>query len=342
MYATINSTAIFIWWPTAANHNIRQFRIQFRLNDSTNPTKFSDQIIGTTEPIHEYADWSDIDPKLLKISAITNTFVQNITLTGGGDRQYRRAKRILPKMASFQQSGHIPTADTRNRVIEKRVVQSNITEVRVPGNVTGILIPNTSQIIVRIIVPLIDENNEEFIQDYRYVEWKTVKNIFQNFSYAFKINKIICFLLQIPSYKLNYILDIKSRSITIIVQNPNITCLKICYRYDDTNCPTFKQNNSKFSVKALLPNTLYKMKIFDCYTNSLAESLTTRTKHDAPGPITNWNYTIQNGNILIRWDAPEKVTSELKYYTIEWTLHNETHIDHTAIDKRSFLVCTFK
>ena len=48
-----------------------------------------------------------------------------------------------------------------------------ITEIRVPGNVTGILIPNTNNITVRIYVP-IDDDGVEFKQDLSYLEWTTV------------------------------------------------------------------------------------------------------------------------------------------------------------------------
>lgn len=48
-----------------------------------------------------------------------------------------------------------------------------ITELKIPGNVTGILIPNTNKVIVRVLAT-ITENGQVIEQDNRFVQWKTI------------------------------------------------------------------------------------------------------------------------------------------------------------------------
>lgn len=115
--------------------NATSYVIQFWHNDTTNPTVFSEHIVGTTKEINEFHSQHDIAGDLIKIAAKTNVY-ENVTI---GEHE-----------------------------------NATITEIRVSGNVTGILIPNAKRLVVRVLVPVFDDDGIELQQDMRYVEWKTV------------------------------------------------------------------------------------------------------------------------------------------------------------------------
>lgn len=124
---------IFVWWyrddlSTMPTH----YTIQFHHNDTTNPTVFSDEIVGTTQPVDGFHNWEDINNKLEKIVVVS-----------------RREE----------------AAATRNALI---------TSIQVPGNVTGMLIPNTNKIALRVLVPILTSDGRELELDMRYLEWKRV------------------------------------------------------------------------------------------------------------------------------------------------------------------------
>lgn len=135
-----SSAGIFVWWPKMSHTTA--FVIQFQSNETT---AFSD-VVGTTRIIDEPTTWDDISGDLTNIPAVTNVYALSATDVD--------ATQISP-----QNDGTIGS--------------KMITEVRVNGNITGILIPNTREIIVRVLVPIIDDDGE-FNQDVRYVEWKKV------------------------------------------------------------------------------------------------------------------------------------------------------------------------
>lgn len=167
IYSIVYATGIFIWWPTLHIVNLSHLNIQFRYNDTSNPTKFSDQIIGTKEKLQELERWDDIQPKLVKISAITNVYPE---FEGSRERRsvlnnFRQFSSSAASMPSYM-NDELKVYDTVKR-------SEGITEVRVPGFVSGILIPNTQFIDVRVLVPIMDRDGELY-QDTSYVEWKTV------------------------------------------------------------------------------------------------------------------------------------------------------------------------
>lgn len=174
IYSIVHQTGIFIWWPKLHISNLSHLNIQFRYNDTSNPTKFSDQIIGTKEKLNELERWDDIQPKLIKISAITNVYPEF-----EGTRKKRFVFNNLKQFASSSSSAGAsmpPHMNDELKVLDtsKRSDKlEGITEVRVRGEVTGILIPNTQFIDVRVLVPVMDIDGELY-QDNTYVEWKTV------------------------------------------------------------------------------------------------------------------------------------------------------------------------
>lgn len=146
IYGIFAQNGIFIWWPKVEHVNVTSYLIQFQSNE---PTNFSDHIIGTTKVIDEFQTWSDIVGHLTKVSAVTNVHPQPGIDYGPTDKPGEKHKNGNHKL---------------------------ITEIRVGGEVTGILIPNTAEIVVRILVPILDEDGE-LVQDTQFVEWKKVCSI---------------------------------------------------------------------------------------------------------------------------------------------------------------------
>lgn len=170
------SSGIFIWWPQNPPFNVTSFTIQFWHNDTSNPTVFSEEAIGTTVPLNQYQTNENIEHHFVKIAAKTN---------------------IYPKIDSEISRQHYENGvqsmdiDVSSDPI-KNIQSETITEVRVPGNVTGILVPNTKRIIVRVLIPIIYENRE-LDQDLRYVQWRIV-SIILGMVIHMHIIHIICIL----------------------------------------------------------------------------------------------------------------------------------------------------
>lgn len=145
VYGMFSAGGIFIWWPKLDHINVTSFTIQFQSDETT---AFSDHIVGTTRAIDEFQTWNDISGDLTNIPATANIYPNS-------------EQGIDDEM-------------TQSIPAEKRTNRKMITELRVNGNVSGVLIPNTHEIVVRVLVPIIDDDGE-LIQDVRYVEWKKVR-----------------------------------------------------------------------------------------------------------------------------------------------------------------------
>lgn len=139
-----SSAGIFIWWPKFPNVTITDYVIEFQSNEST---AFTD-VVGTTRTIDELQTWNEISGDLTSIPATTNVYPLNEDDEDVPQITASKDKKISPKMMK--------------------------TVVRVSGNVSGILIPNTREIVVRVLVPIVDEDGVVLKQDERFVEWKKV------------------------------------------------------------------------------------------------------------------------------------------------------------------------
>lgn len=136
IHSTYYDNKILIWWDEVGEKT-ESFTLQFWNNKSTNPAMFSDQVIGSYIQLDEYkcsSNWSEISLYLEKIPATTNIIVDDIN---------------------------------------NENLNMTITEVKIPGNVTGILIPNTNKVIVRVLATITD-NGVVLEQDNRFVQWKTI------------------------------------------------------------------------------------------------------------------------------------------------------------------------
>lgn len=64
--------------------------------------------------------------------------------------------------------------DKRQKISAKNKNQTNWTEVTLPGNVTGLYIPNIEEVNVRILGTVL-ESGEIFEQDLKYLSWNNIK-----------------------------------------------------------------------------------------------------------------------------------------------------------------------
>lgn len=159
-------SGIFVWWPK--EKNVTGYLVQFQSDEST---AFSNHIVGTTRHIDEFQTWNDISGDLTNIPVTAN---------------------VYPYTEVQEDNDNDGDETTKSSSIERKKTNPKmITELRVLGNVSGILIPNTHEIVVRVLVPIHDDEGE-LIQDVRYVEWKKVR-VFDGNSIHFSRN-ILFFL----------------------------------------------------------------------------------------------------------------------------------------------------
>lgn len=144
------NSGIFIWWSQYQKLNVSFYTIQFWHNNTSNPTIFSDQIIGTTLPLDEYQASDDIEEQFEEIAATTNIY-----------------------LTSSEEALHETHNQYKSTIDSQDAQNETVTEVRVSGNVTGILIPNTKRIVVRVLIPIMYKG-KEFHQNLKYVQWKAV------------------------------------------------------------------------------------------------------------------------------------------------------------------------
>lgn len=191
IYSILHVGGIFIWWPSLANLNPKHCLIQMWHNDTSTPTKFSNQIVGTVHELDLFSQWVDIQPKLVKISATTNIYPQ-MEYVAREKRSFAANAKRYPTLEGG--SAQLLETDILKDLTSKNFPPNNvaITEVKVPGNVTGILLPNTNKIIVRVLVP-IEDGDGVLNQDTSFVEWRNVTKSFFVLIALFK--ELVCFCL---------------------------------------------------------------------------------------------------------------------------------------------------
>lgn len=197
IFPIFSSNGIFIWWPKVEYVNVTEYLIQFWHNDSSNPFQhFSNEIIGTTIEIQLMQEWNDIERDLIKFPATINIYSRASPLNEQMITQRKRRQLFggdeddgddeLDGESDLDYSDdldmNIRHIHSKSRESDKTVDDKDfnknevITEVRVNGNVTGILIPNIHRIVVRVIVK---DREGELGQDIRYVQWNTVSALFK-------------------------------------------------------------------------------------------------------------------------------------------------------------------
>ncbi|XP_055381057.1 uncharacterized protein LOC129611775 [Condylostylus longicornis] len=276
---------IYIWWYYENSKNkqniiIEYFVIQF-LNDGKNSkeesTKFGKEIIGTTRPLKSI-ERKNIEQMLEKIPVLTK----------------------LPNSENF----YLNEAD-----------DTEITNLIVAGNITGILIPNTTKLIVRIIA--ITEANKNFKQDFRYMEWKNIKRQEKQFA--------VPMIQAINSRSINFQWDEQLIA--------NISCVRVCYQSTNLNerwingkgaCQNIQTKNPIFTIEKLKPKWSLEFTFSDCETRHTYGSISEIvTLADPPGPISNFRI-FKNDGYKLTWDQPTNPNGKIVAYLIEWTVNNST------------------
>ncbi|CAD7084112.1 unnamed protein product [Hermetia illucens] len=325
-------TGIFIFWTPMDAVKAKYFRIQFWNNNSKNALMFPDAIVGTTHPIDlQRTTKANINAWLFKMPVLNRTISANEegvadevrsrrSINGGGGTEggkqnFKNIKKSEKHDKDFMDGGG-----------------AIITEVRVPGNVTGMLISNVQNIKVRVLI--ITEENENMFQDLRYVEWESIFSdqqptvLSSNHEFLFRVSTV------------------ESRSITVS-WNPigSVSCIRVCYfinmleakirQNNENTCHDIYELDVYLTIRKLLPSTVYHMNFLDCNSTHYFGMIETKTLPDAPGPITNQKI-IKSDGFQIEWDPPINPNGKILHYNIKWTIRNKTHSANVTRDQSSF------
>uniref|UniRef100_A0A182RNC5 Uncharacterized protein n=1 Tax=Anopheles funestus TaxID=62324 RepID=A0A182RNC5_ANOFN len=386
------NNGIFIWWPKYDLVQPTAFTIQLRHGGNSNLTTFTNQIIGTVDPLDDYMSHEEVGPLLGKIDAETKELQDWLWNeydvadgSGGGksmeNRQHQRRRRrrqshrenrrnrhafdlskdrkqMLDSLATSgamdvdvsipMNAAHIRSnassleavvaaaklsaaalgSSIDDAQIRKTHQQITVTQVKVAGNVTGILLPNIRSVMVRVLGS-VAPNGEPMVQDLRYVEWKAIDT---DAPRTDAVNRFQASHIDARSVQFTWSRFVATKTIN--------RCLQLCYKnvnYDVTmrggssrfDCQKIPKDASYYNVKDLVPVTMYKAFLKPCESNeALSDILDFQTKHDVPGPVTNHELHRKGGTISITWGPPENRNGILQGYLVEWI--NEDSVQHSA------------
>lgn len=162
---------VFIWWPLSSGISQRRsnytleldhFLVQLWNNDTLNaPSPFASEIIGTTGALDEYMTWEEIEKMLVKIP---------------GEQKFINSSYVVGTPDTFTRSSSAAAAPGVRRKSLRQPTRThlNVTEIRVPGHVSGVLIPKTKRVLARVLGVRAGEVIED--EDMKYVQWKRVEN----------------------------------------------------------------------------------------------------------------------------------------------------------------------
>lgn len=174
-YTVSSSSSIFIWWT--AEFNLTGYVIQFWHNDTNNPIPFTDNIVGTVKKFpnnDNYLTWTEIEPFLQKLPATARV--------ADYDTSDRRRKRRGLHLNFFnigeEDDEEIVEDYGRTRLFARHALiptgNAKVTEVKVAGNVTGILIPSAQKVVVRVLAST-EPDGEPLRQNLKYVPWQPLE-----------------------------------------------------------------------------------------------------------------------------------------------------------------------
>ncbi|EAA07543.5 AGAP002949-PA [Anopheles gambiae str. PEST] len=389
------NNGIFIWWPKHDGIQPTAFTIQLRHGGNSNLTTFTNQIIGTVDPLDDYMSHDEVEPLLGKIEAETKELQdwlwnENDAAEGVSDgnkgaenlaHQRRRRRRRqshregrrnrhafdlskdrkqifdslatsgamdvdvpIPVNADHIRSSNVSSIQAAvaaaklstagqgslgdDAQARKTHQQITVTQVKVAGNVTGILLPNIRSVMVRVLGSLAADG-EPAVQDLRYVEWKVIDT---DAPRTDAVNRFQASHIDSRSVQFTWSRFVATKAIN--------RCLQLCYKnvnYDVTmrggsnrfDCQKIPKDASYYNVKDLVPVTMYKAFLKPCEsTEALSDILDFQTKHDVPGPVTNHELHRKGGTISITWGPPENRNGVLQGYLVEWI--TEDSVQHSA------------
>uniref|UniRef100_A0A182SP37 Uncharacterized protein n=1 Tax=Anopheles maculatus TaxID=74869 RepID=A0A182SP37_9DIPT len=370
------NNGIFIWWPKYDSIQPTAFTIQLRHSGNSNLTSFTNQIIGTVDPLDDYMSHEEVEPLLGKIDAETRELQDWLWKEydvadgsgAGADRstenvshQQRRRRRqshrenrrnrhafdlskdrkqIFDSLATSgaldvdvpiaMNAAHLRSnassleavvaAATKlseaalgshavydSAQVRKAQHKVTVTQVKVAGNVTGILLPNIRSVMVRVLGSLdTDAPRTDAVNKFQasHIDARSVQFTWSRFVATKAINRC----LQLCYKNVNYDVTMRGGST----------------RFD---CQKIPKDASYYNVKDLAPVTMYKAFLKPCESNeALSDILDFQTKHD--GPVTNHELHRKGGTISITWGPPENRNGILQGYLVEWI--NEDSVQHSA------------
>uniref|UniRef100_A0A182P6L8 Ig-like domain-containing protein n=1 Tax=Anopheles epiroticus TaxID=199890 RepID=A0A182P6L8_9DIPT len=212
--------------------------------------------------------------------------------------------------------------------LRKTHQQITVTQIKVAGNVTGILLPNIRSVMVRVLGS-VTPDGEPMVQDLRYVEWKMIDTEAPRTD---AVNRFQASHIDSRSVQFTWSRFVATKAIN--------RCLQLCYKnvnYDVAmrggssrfDCQKIPKDASYYNVKDLVPVTMYKAFLKPCESNeALSDILDFQTKHDVPGPVTNHELHRKGGTISITWGPPENRNGVLQGYLVEWI--TEDSVQHSA------------
>lgn len=137
-------------------------------------------------------------------------------------------------VGSYEKVDDLKTWNDIEKSLQKISVNSSdhgtFTEIKVPGNVTGILIIKVEEIFVRIFGS-IEENGTHIQQDYENIKWKSLKSPYETVN----------------------VFDIQSRSIMISwIGLDSHECLRACtYLKQDISLKFLREKSTKFNCEKM-------------------------------------------------------------------------------------------
>jgi hypothetical protein len=117
-----------------------------------------------------YTSWGEVEQNLVKFPVTTKLVSEENT---------RRRRSVN---ANTDGSQNAPDSSEKMDSVARKVsgkdlglavMNSSITEVTVSGNVTGILIPNSAKVVVRVLAALV-KRGAELDQDFKFLKWNSV------------------------------------------------------------------------------------------------------------------------------------------------------------------------
>ncbi|XP_038114256.1 uncharacterized protein LOC6044854 isoform X1 [Culex quinquefasciatus] len=339
---------IFIWWPRFPNVEPTALTIQFKQVDDTDQAPaLADHINGTLQILDDYITHEEVAPLLIPVNVTFTQFFENIPedSASSGIKRRRRAfdigknpKQIFESLTGTQMDLEKAggSAGGESGKPGRRIRQVSISQIKVPGNVTGVLIPNTNKLVVRILGS-VSPDGEPMVQDYRYIQWKTIDAAHRP---PDTVNRFQTEHLDARSVQFTW-----SRFIATDAIN---RCLMLCYKNvnhdvvirggsNRVNCLNIPKDATHYNLAGLLPFTLYKAFLRPCHSKeAISAVLDFQTKQDVPGPVTNHMLERKDG-ITLSWGPPENRNGVLQGYQVTWIDKDNVHYTaNLTVDARRF------
>ncbi|XP_021712907.1 uncharacterized protein LOC5567074 [Aedes aegypti] len=345
------SNGIFIWWPRFTGVEPTAYTIQLKHNDTTTLPFDAQQINGTTQILDDYITHEEVLPLLTKIDISVKQTRENVLEESTGKKRRKRRRRafdmvgrdrkqIFESLTGTQMdlemaganvgiAGHHDKHETKYR-------QVLITAMKVSGNVTGVFIPNTNSLNVRILGS-VTADGEPLQQDLHYIQWKTIDSSIRR---PDAVNRFQTNHVDARSVQFTW-----SRFIATDLANK---CLTLCYKNvnhdvfirggsNRINCVNIPKDATHYNLVGLLPFTSYKAFLKPCHSKEpISDVLDFLTKQDVPGPVTN-HALVRKSGITLTWGPPENRNGLLQGYMIQWIdKDNVNHSLNLTIDTNHF------